>query len=93
LYTVTNAFGQNIGTTYDYSEAYQFAQNAENTGQCNFITSYTNPYTQPNFCQLVPVNGNSGLFEVQTENGEVISGVEDYDSALSASQSDARCYE
>ncbi len=93
MYTVTNAFGQNIGSTYDYTEAYQIAENAQNRGQCNFITTYTNPYTQPNYCQLVPVNGqDSGLYEVQTLDGNVITGTEDYDDAVNVIQSDSRCY-
>jgi hypothetical protein len=89
LYTVTNAYGQNIGTTYDYSQATLIAQNALNARQCSYVTTITNNNTMPNFCQIIPV-GNT--YRVIDNHGMILVDACDYNQAQNQVQSDSRCY-
>ena len=95
FYTVTNAYGQNIGSSYDYSVATQIAQNAEVTHQCSYINTVTNNYAQPNYCQIEPGANAFGqsFYRVVANNGAILDNTADYQSALSLMQSDARCYQ
>jgi hypothetical protein len=90
---VSNAYGQNMGTTYDYAEAYQIAESAEDRGACDEINTITNSYAQPNYCQIEPSAENNQYYDVVNSEGQVLSASLDYQDALNLQQNDAACYQ
>jgi hypothetical protein len=94
-YSVTNAYGQLIGTSYDYYQALQIAQNAQNTGSCNYINNQTNNRQNPNFCQIMP-GGNAygqSFYRVIDRSGRILRDSCNYQDAQYTVQTDARCFQ
>lgn len=95
VYTVTNAYGQTLTTTYDYSQAYQVAQNAEYSNQCSSINTVTNNYQQPNYCQIMPGGNSYGqiFYRVIDNQGRILRDSCSYQDASNEVQSNAQCYQ
>jgi hypothetical protein len=93
-YTITNAYGQNIGSSYDYAEATQFAENGVNSRQCSFVSNVTNNYQAPNYCQIQPsANAYGQVYNVVTSGGAILDSTANYQQALNDVQDDVQCYQ
>jgi hypothetical protein len=95
IYTISNAYGQNIGSTYDYSQATQIAQNAVYARQCSYVNTVTNNYSAPNYCQIEPGANAYGqsYYNVVAGNGAILASTTDYNQALSDVQTNVQCYQ
>ncbi len=94
-YSVTNAYGQMIGSTFDYYQAYQIAQSAQNTGSCSYINNQTNNRQNQNFCQIMP-GGNAygqSFYRVIDRNGRILRDSCNYQDAQYTVQTDSRCFQ
>ena len=94
-YSVTNAYGQNIGSSFDYYQAQQIAQNAQRMGSCSYVTNLNNSFPGQNGCQIMP-GGNAygaSFYRVIDRAGRIINNSCSYQEALQAVQTDARCYQ
>jgi hypothetical protein len=93
-YTISNAYGQNIGSTYDYAQAMQIAENGVNSRQCSYVNNVTNNYQAPNECQIqLSSNAYGQTYVVITDEGAILDNTTNYQQALNDVQDDVQCYQ